>query len=161
MAIIKKKPSEELSSVRDELERMVDEMEEWPRRFFPWAGTWPVWPRRHMLARAMRFPSVDVIDKKDKIIVKAEVPGVEKEDIEVSITEDSLTIKGETKKEKEVKEEDYYCCERSYGSFSRSVGLPVKVQTDKIKANLKDGVLEVELPKVEAEKPKEIKVEVK
>ncbi len=158
MAVIKKKPSEKLPSVRDEFERMLDEMEEWPRRFFPWTGTWP---RRHMLARAMRFPSVDVIDKKDKIIVKVEVPGVEKEDIDISVTEDTLNIKGETKKEKEVKEEDYYCCERSYGSFSRSVDLPVKVQTDKIKANLKDGVLEVELPKVESEKPKEIKIEVK
>jgi HSP20 family protein len=106
-------------------------------------------------------PSVDMFDKKDEIVVKAEIPGIEKEDINISISDNTLTIKGETKKEEEVKEEDYYYAERLYGSFARTLSLPAKVNADKVKASFKNGILEVHLPKAEESKPKEVKVEVK
>ncbi|HDP69979.1 MAG TPA: Hsp20/alpha crystallin family protein [Actinobacteria bacterium] len=159
MAIMKRKPTEEPLSRRSEIEKMFDDMEEWPRRFFaPWFG---MWPARRLLEHVMPAPTIDVVDKKDKIFVTAEIPGVNKEDIDISVTENSLTIKGEAKREKEVEEEDYYCCERSFGSFSRSVSLPAKIQTDKVDASMKNGVLEIELQKIEEERPKEIRVEVK
>ncbi len=92
-------------------------------------------------------PAVDVYDKKDKLVVKAELPGVDKKDVKITVDDDNLTISGETKREEEVKEKDYYCAERSYGSFSRSISLPVAVERDKVKASFKDGVLTVDLPK--------------
>jgi HSP20 family protein len=93
-----------------------------------------------------------MLDKKDEIVVKAEVPGLDKADIQVSVNGDLLTIKGEKKKEKETKEEDYYFCERAYGAFSRSLRLPLEVKADKITANLNSGVLEIHLPKAEGAK---------
>ncbi|MEO0092573.1 MAG: Hsp20/alpha crystallin family protein [candidate division WOR-3 bacterium] len=104
------------------------------------------------------YPAVDVYDKKDSIVLKAEIPGVDKKDISISISEDEITIKGEVKREEEVKEQDYYRCERAYGSFSRTIPLPTAVDKEKAKATYKDGVLVVTLPKSEAAKPKEIKV---
>ncbi len=106
-------------------------------------------------------PAVDMFDKKDEIVVKAEVPGVDKKNIKISISENILTIKGETKKEEEVKEEDYYYSERSYGSFVRSLSLPAKVVESKVKAEFKDGILEIHMPKAAESKAKEIKVEIK
>lgn len=107
------------------------------------------------------WPAVDMYDKADEIVVKAEVPGIDKKNIKISVSENVLTIKGEMKKEEEIKEEDYYYCERSYGSFSRSLTLPAKVVENKISAEFKDGILEVHLPKAAEAKPKEIKVEIK
>jgi HSP20 family protein len=106
-------------------------------------------------------PAVDMFDKDDEIVVKAELPGIDKENIKISVSDSVLSIKGEMKKEEEVKEEDYYYAERSYGSFSRSLTLPAKVVESKIKAEYKDGILEVHLPKAAESKPKEIKVDVK
>jgi len=105
-------------------------------------------------------PAVDMYDNKNEIVVKAEVPGVDKDDLNISISDNMLTIKGETKKEEETKEEDYYYSERSYGSFMRVLNLPAKVNEKKIKASFKDGVLEIHMPKAAESKPKDIKVEV-
>lgn len=105
-------------------------------------------------------PSVDMYDKEDEIVVKAEIPGVDKKDVNISLTDNTLTIKGESKKEKEVKEEDYYYSERSHGTFARMLSLPEKVVAEKVTAEFKDGVLEVHLPKSPEAKPKEIKVKV-
>ena len=80
------------------------------------------------------------------------------EEIDVSVAGDTLTLKGEGKAETEVKEEDYYCCERSYGSFSRSIAIPSDVNADKIKASYENGVLEVSLPKAPEVKPRECKI---
>ncbi|MBI5197476.1 MAG: Hsp20/alpha crystallin family protein, partial [Nitrospirae bacterium] len=91
---------------------------------------------------------------------KAEVPGMSKEDIELTITGDTLTIRGEKKKEEKIEEKDYYYSERSVGSISRTVELPVEVAADKVNAILKNGVLEIRLPKLESSKRKEIKVKV-
>ncbi len=85
---------------------------------------------------------------------------MKEEDIDISVTGDILTIKGERKAESEVKDEDYYCCERSYGSFSRSVALPSSVDANKIQATYEHGVLELSLPKMPEVKPKKIAVSV-
>ncbi len=105
-------------------------------------------------------PSVDVSETENEIIVKATVPGVDKKDLNITLTEGSITIKGEVKKEKEEKKKNYYRQEISYGSFSRTIPLPVEVKTEDAKASLKDGVLEVVLPKSEKAKTKEIKINV-
>ncbi len=89
-----------------------------------------------------------------------ELPGIEKEDIEVNISGNLLTVKGEKKKEGEIKEENYYRLERPYGSFSRTVELPKEVQIEQARASFKNGVLEIRLPKTEEAKKKEIKVRV-
>ena len=106
-------------------------------------------------------PAIEVFEKEDKFVVKAELPGMKEEDINVSIVGDTLTIKGERKAESEVKEEDYYCCERSYGSFSRSIAVPSNVDAKKIEASFEDGVLDISLPKVPEVKPKKIAVSAK
>ncbi len=141
-----------------EIERWFDEFLEEP--FFP--RMWRKFPRWRRLKELEEIsPSVDMFDKKDEIVVKADIPGVDKENINISLSENTITIKGEMKREEEVKEEDYYYAERSYGSFSRTLNLPTKVQADKVKASFKNGILEVHLPKAEEAKPKEVKVEVK
>jgi HSP20 family protein len=93
-------------------------------------------------------------------VVKAEVPGLEPKDIDISLTGGVLTIKGEKKQEKEEKDENYHRIERSYGTFTRSVRVPQEVQSDKIEATYKNGVLKITLPKSEEAKKKEIKIKV-
>jgi HSP20 family protein len=137
-----------------DMDRMMEDF--FGRRTRPW---WPErWFRGDELER--RVPLVDVFEDKDEIVVKAEIPGMDKDNIEVNLADHTLTIKGEKKKEEEIKEENYYRAERSYGSFIRTVELPAEVHTDKVKANFKNGVLEVRMPKTEAAKAKEIKVKV-
>ena len=103
---------------------------------------------------------MDVVDSKDGILLKVEIPGVKQEDISISVEENTLTVKGERKQESQVNEEGYSRFERSYGAFQRSVLLPPTVDADRVKATYKDGVLEVQLPKKEEAKPKTIKVEI-
>ena len=106
------------------------------------------------------LPSLDVAETKDEIVVKAEVPGMDPKDIDISLSDGLLTIKGEKKQEREEKEEDYHLVERSYGTFTRSIRLPKEVRRDKISASYKNGVLKVTLPKSEEAKQKEIKIKV-
>lgn len=101
-------------------------------------------------------PSVDVIDRDDEVLVRAEVPGYNKEDIEVAVSGNALTLKGETRTEEKQEEGDYYHCEISRGSFSRTIGLPADV--DESKASMKDGVLELTLPKIERSKRRTISI---
>jgi len=108
---------------------------------------------------SIKTPSLDVFEEKDEIVVKADLPGMNKDEIEVTVTENVVTIKGE-KKEEEVKEKDYYRRERSYGSFVRSVELPSEVKSDQIKANFTDGVLEIRMPKTEEAKKKSVSVKI-
>ena len=105
-------------------------------------------------------PSVDMYERDDQIVVKAELPGMEKDKINISVANGVLTLEGEVRKEKEVKEEDYYS-EGSFGSFARSTSLPSKVREKRIDAMYKDGILEITLPKAPEAKAKEIKVKVK
>jgi HSP20 family protein len=101
---------------------------------------------------------VDVAETTDKIVVKAEIPGMDSKDIDISLSGDVLTIKGEKKTEREEKEENYHLVERSYGSFARSLRLPVGVEGDKIEASYKQGVLIVTCPKKEEVKAKPIEI---
>lgn len=106
-------------------------------------------------------PVMDIEEDNDNVMVRAEIPGMNKEDIKVSVRNNVLTISGERKQEKEMKTKTYHRVERSYGKFSRTITLPSEVETDKIKASYKDGVLMVTLPKPESKKPKQIDVEIK
>ena len=115
--------------------------------------------RRRWMEGGEWSPLVDVIDKKDSILVKAELPGVDKKDVKISLSENTLTIRGERKEEKEIKKEDYYCCERAFGTYSRTIALPVEVDKTKAKATFKNGILEITLPKIEETKTKEIEIQ--
>jgi HSP20 family protein len=110
---------------------------------------------------SMRMPAMDLIDKDDHYLLKIEVPGFKKDEIDISMEENVLTLKGETKSEKEEKKENYYHKEISQGCFVRSVRLPAEIKKDDIKATLTEGILHVEIPKVEVKLPEKIKVEVK
>ena len=107
----------------------------------------------------MWAPLTDMYETKDDLIVTFEVPGVSEKDVNVSITGDMLTVKGERRLERDVKDEGYHRLERVYGKFERSMLLPIAVQADMVKATYRDGVLEIRLPKVEEVKPKEIKID--
>jgi HSP20 family protein len=106
-------------------------------------------------------PAIDVYDAKDKIIVKADVPGMKKEDIDVSVHKDMLIIKGEKKYENENKEKDFVRSERYYGSFSRAIRLPSDIDSDTVEAVYKNGVLELALAKREQDRPKQLKIDIK
>jgi len=105
-------------------------------------------------------PAIDVYDSEDRLVVKAELPGIDKKDVKVSIDGDILSIKGENKKEQEVKEKDYYYRERAYGSFYRTLPLRVAVKKEKVKASYKDGILTIELPKSEEATSKETDIQI-
>jgi HSP20 family protein len=145
MALIPWRPWRDLDVLRREMDSLWD-------RF---TGERPVeWLKGEWV------PSLDVSETKDKVVVKAEVPGIDPKAIDISLSSDILTLKGEKKKEREEKDENYHLIERSYGSFSRSVRLPAEVQEDKVKASYKDGVLTITLPKTEKAKERAIKIEV-
>lgn len=105
--------------------------------------------------------AVDMYETDDDVVVKASVPGVDAEDLEISITGDTLTIKGQSEAKEEVEEENYFYRERWYGAFSRSMAIPTSVEADKAEADFEDGVLTLRLPKAEEMKPKAIKVKTK
>lgn len=105
-------------------------------------------------------PTVDVIEDKDKFIVKADIPGVKKEDLKVDVQDDTLFIKGEKKQEEKVEKENYIRVERSYGNFVRNFSLPANVDSSKINAKFTDGVLEITIPKKEEAKPKQVKISI-
>ena len=104
------------------------------------------------------YPAVDMFDDDDKIVIKAELPGMDKKDISVDIENRVLTLSGERNYDNEVEEENYYRRERATGKFKRAFNLPADVDEDQIKADFKDGVLKVEIPKPEEQKPKQITV---
>ncbi len=139
----------------------VEEMERWFEDFFrrPFSLMRPSWfPRLRMPEIEEITPSVDVFEEKDEVVVKAELPGITKENIDVKVSDDVITISGEKKKEEKVEKKNYYRMERSYGSFTRSLSLPAEVQTEKASAKFKEGVLEIRIPKTEEAKKKEKKV---
>ncbi|MGQ9570846.1 MAG: Hsp20/alpha crystallin family protein [Thermodesulfovibrionales bacterium] len=148
MSIVKWSPFRELETMRRDMEKLFGEFFE-PRR--RWLSTFEP---------GVIVPNVDIYDRKNEIVVKVELPGVEKENIDLTITENNLTIKGDRKREEDIKEEDFYSREISYGNFTRSITLPADVDNSKAKATFKNGILEIILPKKEEAKPKEIKVEV-
>ena len=148
MSLIRWRPTRDLLSIRDEVNRLFD-------NFFT-----GVPERRRDLLEGEWAPSVDIAETDNDVVVTAELPGVKQDDVDITIADDVLTLKGEKKEEKEVKEKNYHRIERSYGSFQRSVSLPAGVQADKAKATYKDGVLHITVPKAEEAKPKQIKIDV-
>lgn len=137
-----------------DLRRMHDEMD----RLF--SSLWPAGDGE-LTKTSVWLPAVDVYEEKDQIIVQAELPGVNKDDLSLSLTEDTLTIKGQRKFEHEEKQEGYYRVEGRYGGFQRTLELPVPVKADAVKAEYKDGILKITLPKAEAAITREIKIAVK
>jgi len=146
MALVPWKPFDEFTTFRREMDRLWD-------RFFSER------PALDMLEKGWE-PTMDITETKSDLIVKAELPGIDPKEIDISLTGDTLTIKGEKQQEKEEKEENYYRIERSYGIFSRTIKLPMSVQNDKIKASYQHGVLKITLPKSEEAKQKQIKIKV-
>ncbi len=134
-----------------ELMRMQDELSRTFQRVF---GPTPE------AEEALWSPAADVFEKENKIIVRLDLPEVKPEDIDVSVVDNTLRIKGERKRTEEVKREDYYRTERMYGMFERMIELPVPVKTEAVEATYKDGVLEINLPEAEEKKAKEIKIKV-
>ena len=140
--------------------RLFRELEEPARIFDTFFGRslfLAIWRGSPTLEREW-IPAIEMYEEEDRYVVKAELPGMKEEDVDVSVADETLTIKGERKTENENNEEHYYCCERSYGSFFRSIALPSNVDGNKINAHYEDGVLEVNLPKAVEAKPKKVKV---
>lgn len=142
----------------ERMERFMDRMTDgllsrrWMR---PFEREWPTW----FEGSDLRAPAVDLIDRENEILLRAELPGVRKEDISISLTADSITIEARSKQEEAEEKGDYRRREISSSAFSRSMSLPAEVDTDAAKAVFKDGVLEVTLPKKPAAKGKTVPIE--
>lgn len=149
MAIVRWDPFRDLMSIQERMNRLFDQTLSRTR------------PEDEGIAASTWTPSVDIYETPDRVVMKAELPGLTREDIEINVRDNTLSLRGERKFEKDVKEENYLRIERAYGSFQRSFTLPATIQQDKIKAVFKDGVLEVTLPKAEEARPKQIKIDVK
>lgn len=133
MALPVRETASPMARIHDEIDRMFQDFT--TSRFWPWAEG------------ASRIPSLDLYEKNGNLVVEAELPGIDKKDVKISYTDTSVTIQGESKQEKEEKKEGYYRSERQYGSFYRSLPLPVPVDFAQAKAEFKDGVLQITLPK--------------
>ncbi len=141
-------PFRELSAIHERMNQLFDET------FLPTRGS------EAAPAAAMWSPAVDIYESGDDIVVKAEIPGIDRDEVAVEIKDGILTLRGERKFEKEEKEENYHRIERSYGTFVRSFALPSSVDPEKIQAALKEGVLEVRIGKREQAKPRKVTVAV-
>ena len=148
MAVIRWTPFRELSTVQDRVNRLFEDAMKAPYR------------GDEGLTSTAWAPAVDIYETDKEIVLKAELPEMQEKDIDIKVEDNVLSITGERRMEKEVKEENYHRIERSYGSFNRSFTLPRTVDREGIKAAYKDGVLKVTLPKKEETKPKQIKIDV-
>jgi HSP20 family protein len=147
MALARWTPYRDMVTVRDEMNRVFNEVfrrggatdeSSW------FSGAWT--------------PPVDIYETDEALVLKAELPGFSKDEINIELKENTLLIKGERKREDEVKEGNHHRMERVYGAFQRSFLLPTTVDQEKVKASYKDGILELRLPKVQAAQPKRIAV---
>ena len=148
MTIVRWDPLRNVSTLQDRINRMFNEA---------FAGSTDFEDEVGMSAWR---PAVDIFDTDNAMVIKAELPGIKKDDVSIDVKGDVLIIKGERFFDKEIKEEDYYRKERSFGKFQRSFTLPDAVNPEAIKANFKNGVLEIEVPKPEGKKPKQININV-
>lgn len=148
MAIERWQPFSELMSLRQAMDRLFEDSF--------------VRPSRGLAALAeIAAPALNVYQTPTEVVLKAALSGLKPEDVSIDITGETLTIKGESKAEQEIKKEDYLYQERRYGAFSRSVVLPSGLKTDKAEATMEDGILTLTIPKVEEVKPKNISVKAK
>jgi HSP20 family protein len=146
--IQKWEPFRELSGFQDEMNHLFED-------FFGRV------PARRMFSEGFWAPLMDIEETKDEILVKAELPGMRKEEVKIQINNDVLSITGERKREEETREKTYHRIERAYGKFQRMIRLPTEVDANNVKATYENGVLTIRLPKSEQAKPKEIAIEVK
>ena len=146
MALIKVNPLfAELAAATNRLNRFAGRDDLWETDAFA-AGEW--------------VPTVDIVEGEREVTIKAELPGIEAKDVSISVDNNVLTLKGERRAEKEVKKENYHRMERSFGTFSRSFALPATLDHERVKADFKNGLLTITLPKKEAAKGRTIEVNV-
>lgn len=138
MAIIRWDPFREMTQAQSQFSKLVDQV---------WGGRQESW-----------LPAIDVFDTKVAVVLKAELAGMNPDDIQIEVEDNVLTVKGERRFEEEVDEERYYRVERRFGSFQRSLALPQGVKVADISASYEDGILTISVPKVEEERPKRIEV---
>jgi len=146
MAVIKWDPFRDLNILQDRMNRLFEDAGRGIRRSEEPAST-TIWS-----------PAVDIYETEGEIVVQAELPGMDRKDISLNLENNVLTIRGDRQFNKETKEDNYHRIERSYGGFSRSFSIPTTVDEDKIRADYKDGVLRIALPKKEQAKPKQIQI---
>jgi HSP20 family protein len=146
MAVIKWDPFRDLNILQDRMNRLFEDTGRGIRRGEEPAST-TIWS-----------PAVDIYETEGEIVVQAELPGMDRKDISLNLENNVLTIRGDRQFKKETKEDNYHRIERSYGGFSRSFSIPTSVEEDKIRADYKDGVLRIALPKKEQAKPKQIQI---
>jgi HSP20 family protein len=147
MAIVRWQPYGAVSSLQDSINRLFNDA--FPRPMTDDDVALSTWK-----------PVVDIFDKTDSIIIHAELPGVTKDNVSIEVKENVLTLKGERVEVKEVSEDKFFRKERSFGSFYRAFTLPSAINPDNIKATFKEGVLEIEIPKPEEKKPKQIQIKI-
>lgn len=145
-ALTRWEPMRELATMRQMMDRMLDD------DFFRFPSAW------ERSGGEVASLALDVAEKDDVYVVKASLPGVNPEDVDITLTDNVLTIRGETKADNEIKQENYHLRERRFGSFMRSITLPNAVDADKIEAVNENGVLTLTLPKAETVKPRKIEV---
>jgi HSP20 family protein len=152
MAIVRWEPFRDLVGIQDRMNRLFDEAFRGVSRGASsdedWAlgGSWA--------------PAVDIYEQGGAIVLQAELPGVDPKDVDIRVENSTLTLRGQRQLDKEVKREDYHRVERAYGTFSRVFTLPTVVDTQNIKADFKDGLLRLTLPKREEAKPKQISINI-
>jgi HSP20 family protein len=148
MALTRWDPFRDLNVLQDRMNRLFDDA----------GGRGRGWRSDEPSATTSWSPAVDIFETEGDIVVKAELPGMDRKDIVLNLENNVLTLKGERRFEKETKEENYHRIERSYGGFSRSFSIPATVDEERIRADYKDGVLKIFLPKKEQAKPKQIRI---
>ena len=145
-SIIRWEPAREMMTLREAMDRLFDD-----------AFTRPL----SLSASAWSIPAVDMYQTENEVVVKAALPGIKADEVQINVTGELLTLKGEVKQENETKEKAYHIREQRWGSFERSLGLPTQVVADKAKAEFENGVLTIRLPKAEEVNPKSITIKTK
>lgn len=145
-SIIRWEPAREIMTLREAMDRLFDDAFTRPLNLS--GNTWSV-------------PAVDMYQTDNEVVVKAALPGIKADEVQILVTGDLLTLKGEVKQENEAKEKAYHIREQRWGSFERSIALPTQVVADKAKADFENGVLTITLPKAEEVKPKTISIKTK
>jgi HSP20 family protein len=143
--LIRWEPMRDMITLREAMDNLFDE----------------AFTRPSGMTTGLRVPAVDMYQTENEVVVRATLPGMKAEDVQISVTGDMLTIKGETRENSKVDEKAYHVREQRYGAFERSLGLPTAVVSDKAKADFEDGILTISLPKAEEVKPKTITVKAK
>jgi len=143
-SLVRWDPFQDLAAVQRDMGRMFNDL-----------GGWMMpWPRRHLEGEMLMLtPTVDVLRRGEDMLIRAELPGVKPDELDISVTQNTLTIKGGRREEHETKDEDYYVRESSFGTFERTIRLPEGAEIDHIKAEFTDGVLEITVPKAAPTEP--------